>query len=30
VPLMRTVFSLYWLLIVGGIVLWLAVGLTVE
>jgi hypothetical protein len=26
----RTMYALYWLAIVGGLVLWIGVGLTVE
>jgi len=26
----RTVYTAYWLIIVGGLILWIAVGLTVE
>jgi hypothetical protein len=29
-PSVRTMYTLYWLLILGGIVLWTVVGLTVE
>jgi hypothetical protein len=29
-PGVRTMYTLYWVVIVGGIVLWIGVGLAVE